>query len=77
MDHLNAYDIYAGVHYPVPVHLQPAYKGRIRTATSMRVTESLSQEVLSLPIYPEVETQQLYEVVQALKHFVPKDGKRG
>lgn len=77
MDHLKAQDIHAGIHYPMPVHLQPAYKGRIRTATSMRVTESLSQEVLSLPIYPELEIQQLNEVVQALKHFAPKDGMRG
>lgn len=77
LDHLKAHDIHAGVHYPMPVHLQPAYKGRIRTATSMRVTESLSQEVLSLPIYPELETQQLNEVVQAIKHFVTKDDKRG
>jgi dTDP-4-amino-4,6-dideoxygalactose transaminase len=70
MDHLKAHDIYAGVHYPMPVHLQPAYKDRIRTASSMRVTESLAQEVLSLPIYPELQTQQLFEVVAALKHFV-------
>ena len=77
MDYLKAHDIQAGVHYPVPVHLQPAYKGRIRTTTSMRVTESLSREVLSLPIYPELETQQLNKIVQVLKNFVPKDEKRG
>ncbi|MFA6014043.1 MAG: DegT/DnrJ/EryC1/StrS family aminotransferase [Gallionellaceae bacterium] len=77
MEHLKEHGIHAGIHYPMPVHLQPAYKGRIRTATSMRVTESLSQEVLSLPIYPELEIQQLNEVVQALKHFAAKDGLRG
>lgn len=59
------------------VHLQPAYKGRIRTAKSMRVTESLSREVLSLPIYPELEAKQLDEVVHAIKHLVLKDAKRG
>lgn len=74
MDHLKAHDIHAGIHYPMPVHLQPAYKGRIRTATSMRVTESLSQEVLSLPIYPELEAKQLDEVVQAIRRFVSKEG---
>lgn len=76
MDYLNAHDIHAGVHYPVPVHLQPAYKGRIRTTTSMRVTESLSREVLSLPIYPELETQQLNEVVRVIKQAISKDQKR-
>lgn len=77
MDHMKSYDIHAGVHYPVPVHLQPAYKGRIRTATSMRVTEALAQEVLSLPLYPEFETQQLDEVAQALKYFVSKEAEHG
>ena len=76
MDHLKTHDIHAGIHYPMPVHLQPAYKGRIRTAGSMRVSESLSQEVLSLPIYPELETKQLNEVAQTIKQFASKVGKR-
>ena len=54
MDHLKRHDIYPGIHYPVPVHLQPAYMGRIRTALSMDVTERLANEVLSLPMYPEL-----------------------
>lgn len=77
MSHLKAHNIHAGIHYPMPVHLQPAYKGRVRTARSMEVTERLSKEVLSLPMYPELETQQLNEVVQAFKHFVLMGGKRG
>jgi dTDP-4-amino-4,6-dideoxygalactose transaminase len=67
LDHLKARDIHAGVHYPMPVHLQPAYQGRIRTSQSMRVTEALAREVLSLPIYPELEAQQVREVAQAIK----------
>lgn len=77
MDHLKAHEIHAGIHYPVPVHLQPAYKGRIRTAKSMRITEALCREVLSLPMYPELETQQLHRIVAALKGFVPKNAARG
>lgn len=77
MDYLREHDIHAGIHYPMPVHLQPAYQGRIRTATAMRITESLAQEVLSLPIYPELEIRQLNEVVQELKHFATKEDKRG
>lgn len=67
MDHLKAHDIHAGIHYPVPVHLQPAYKGRIRTARSMGVTERLSNEVLSLPMYPELSTEMADQVVAATK----------
>lgn len=77
VEHLKAHDIQAGIHYPVPVHLQPAYKGRIRTAASMSVTERIAEEVLSLPMYPELEDQQLSEVVQTLKHFTPVDQKHG
>ncbi len=67
MGHLKSRDIHPAIHYPVPIHCQAAYQGRIRTATSMEVTESLAQEVLSLPLYPEFGTQQLSEVVKALK----------
>lgn len=77
MDHLKAHDIHAGIHYPMPVHLQPAYKGRIRTARAMEVTEKLADEVLSLPMYPELEMQQLNEIVQAIRGFVPEGGKHG
>ena len=76
IDHLKAQDIHPGIHYPVPIHCQSAYQGRIRTARSMEVTESLAHEVLSLPLYPEFESQQLNEVAQALKRFVSKGGVR-
>ena len=69
MEHLKQLGIQAGIHYPVPVHLQPAYKGRIRTALTMRCTESLVDEVLSLPLYPELGPEQIDEVVRALKSF--------
>jgi dTDP-4-amino-4,6-dideoxygalactose transaminase len=75
IEHLKANDIQVGIHYPMPVHLQPAYKNRIRTAENMSVTEKLAEEVLSLPMYPELENQQLNEVVQALKNFVARDTK--
>jgi dTDP-4-amino-4,6-dideoxygalactose transaminase len=67
MDYLKSLDIHAGIHYPVPIHFQAAYQGRIRTATSMEVTESIAQEVISLPLYPEFGSQHLSEVVKAVK----------
>ena len=70
IDHLKAQNIHPGIHYPEPIHLQPAYRGRIRVATSMRVTESLSREVLSLPLYPEFENQQLNDVVLSCERFM-------
>lgn len=72
IDHLAVNDIHAGIHYPVPVHLQPAYAGRIATATSMKVTEHLAHEVVSLPIYPELENYQLEKIVRVIKDFTLK-----
>lgn len=67
MDHLKAHDIHAAVHYPMPVHLQPAYKGRIRTAQDMSATERLAAEVLSLPMYPELSSNEIAQVIKAVK----------
>jgi dTDP-4-amino-4,6-dideoxygalactose transaminase len=76
VEHLKAHDVHAGVHYPMPVHLQPAYKGRVRTAESMRVTESLCHEVLSLPMYPELRIEQLDAVVRAVRSLGLPEGRR-
>jgi dTDP-4-amino-4,6-dideoxygalactose transaminase len=72
IEHLKAQGVHAGVHYPMPVHLQPAYKGRIRTAASMEVTESLRALVLSLPMYPELRIEQLEVVANAVGSLVPE-----
>lgn len=63
--HLQARGIAAGIHYPVPTHLQPAYHGRVRCAGSMRTTEDLSKRILSLPLYPELTEEMQQQVIQA------------
>lgn len=73
MSYLQEINIQTTVHYPLPIHLQPAYKNRIQTASVMSVTERLSQEVLSLPIYPEFQTKHLDEVVKAINNFAIKN----
>lgn len=67
IDQLKVCDIHVGIHYPVPVHLQPAYRGRIRTAHSMEVTEAIAREVVSLPMYPEMSIEMVGLVASALK----------
>lgn len=60
-DDLRSYLRDAGVgtliHYPVPVHLQPAYHDRIPVIGEMPVTERLAGEIVSLPIYPELSDE--------------------
>jgi dTDP-4-amino-4,6-dideoxygalactose transaminase len=57
----------SGVHYPVPVHLQPAYAGRIALGPSRCVeTERAAAEVLSLPLWPVMTDEQVAHVCGAL-----------
>jgi len=69
LDYLLSKGIQAGVHYPVPVHLQPAYKGRILSASDMSVTESLAGRILSLPMYPELPIQDAEKIIDTIKSF--------
>jgi len=68
MTHLKARDIQAAIHYPMPVHRQPAYAGRIR-CSAMPVTEALTETVLSLPMYPELSDTDQSTVIAAIREF--------
>lgn len=57
------------IHYPVPVHLQPAYAGRIRGSDNLPETEKASREILSLPIFPELTSEEADAVVNAVRAF--------
>jgi dTDP-4-amino-4,6-dideoxygalactose transaminase len=75
IEHLRQNNIYPGIHYPIPIHLQPAYVGRVRTTSSMSVTERLAEEVISLPIYPELKIQELNKVVHSIKEYFQQSEK--
>jgi dTDP-4-amino-4,6-dideoxygalactose transaminase len=56
------------IHYPMPIHLQPAYRGRIAIgATGLAETERAANEILSLPMYPQLADAQVDRVVAALR----------
>lgn len=58
----------SGIHYPAPVHLQPAYDGRVAMGpTGLAQTERASREVLSLPLYPELTDEQVARVCAVLR----------
>ena len=57
-----------GIHYPVPVHRQPAYLGRVALGpAACRATEAASAEILSLPLYPELTDAQVAQVIEAVR----------
>ena len=66
--HLANRGILAGIHYPVPVHAQPAYEGRCTTGDLAR-TEAISGRILSIPLYPELTFRQRDRTVAALQNF--------
>jgi dTDP-4-amino-4,6-dideoxygalactose transaminase len=59
--------IACGIHYPIPVHLQEAYRFLGHRKGSFPVAERCAEEFLSLPMYPELTTMQLGAVVHELK----------
>jgi dTDP-4-amino-4,6-dideoxygalactose transaminase len=63
---LQAREIQTGIHYPIPVHMQKAYQEFGFGAGDLPVTENVSAELLSLPMFPELERSQVEEVCDAL-----------
>ena len=62
--------IQTGIHYPYPIHLMPAYAFLGYQAGSLPVTEQLAGEILSLPLYPEIEDEQIMRVCDELNALV-------
>jgi len=64
---MNDMGIGAGIHYPVPVHLQKAYKDLGYGEGDFPVSEDHAKRMISLPVYPEITREQQDAVVSALK----------
>jgi dTDP-4-amino-4,6-dideoxygalactose transaminase len=66
---LNTEGIQTGIHYPVPVHLQPAYADLRYPQGAFPHSELAATQVLSLPLYPELSAQGIAQVTEAVKRF--------
>jgi dTDP-4-amino-4,6-dideoxygalactose transaminase len=62
--------IQTGIHYAVPVHLQPAYSDLGYARHSLPESEKAANEVLSLPLYPEMTDDQIETVARAVLEAV-------
>ncbi|HYM34139.1 MAG TPA: DegT/DnrJ/EryC1/StrS family aminotransferase, partial [Steroidobacteraceae bacterium] len=67
---LNRSGIGAGIHYPIPLHRQPAYARSGHGETSLPITDAVASRVISLPIYPEMTAQQVGRVATTLREVV-------
>jgi dTDP-4-amino-4,6-dideoxygalactose transaminase len=66
---LQAQGVQTGLHYPIPVHLQKAHADLGYRAGDFPQSEAAANEVLSLPIYPEMTTSQVGQVVAAMEQI--------
>ncbi|HZH30345.1 MAG TPA: DegT/DnrJ/EryC1/StrS family aminotransferase [Pyrinomonadaceae bacterium] len=67
--HLAAAGVQTGIHYPVPVHLQPAYASLGHRAGDFPEAERQAARLLSLPMFPELTGAQIEHVAEALRSF--------
>lgn len=75
--HLHARGVGTLVHYPVPVHLQPAFAGRLAAPGSLPQTEAAAREVVSLPMFPQMTDGQIRSVVSGVLSWDPEPSVRG
>jgi dTDP-4-amino-4,6-dideoxygalactose transaminase len=69
MQHLKEKGIDCGIHYPIPLHLQPAYKHLGYKEGDFPVAENAAKEILSIPLYPELTEEQKEYIVENISEF--------
>jgi dTDP-4-amino-4,6-dideoxygalactose transaminase len=67
--YLNDHHIFTGIHYPIPCHFQKAYKTLYRKGVKLPVSEHLADEILSLPMYAELEENQVEYISRKIRDF--------
>ncbi len=66
---LNERGIQTGIHYPIPIHLQPAYRNLGYRKGSFPIAETLANQIISLPLFPGMREEEVETVVHAFKEF--------
>lgn len=68
---LREKNIGASIHFPVPIHLQPAYS-HLEGRDTLLETEKAAEHILTLPMYPELSASDISQIIQAIEEFVSK-----
>ncbi len=66
-NYLQEQGIGSMIYYPIPLHQQPVYKGLGYQANQLPIVERVCQEVLSIPLFPELSPEQQNQVITAIK----------
>ncbi len=75
MAHLKDAGIGTGIHYPIPLHLQKAYRALNYSEGDLPVTEGAASSIVSLPMFPNLTQAQQARVVEAVRAFVESKEK--
>lgn len=67
--YLSHHGITTVIHYPIPIHLQPAYKSLGFNKGSFPVTEAAAKRILSLPMFPELTDREIHYVASTIRRF--------
>jgi dTDP-3-amino-3,4,6-trideoxy-alpha-D-glucose transaminase len=68
-EHLGGSNVASAIHYPTPIHLQPAYAGTASNPGELPVSERLATESCSLPIFPSITDEELARIASAVSSF--------
>jgi dTDP-4-amino-4,6-dideoxygalactose transaminase len=67
IEYLKVNQVQALIHYPIPVNRQNAFTGQKNEDFS--VSDSFTSEIMSIPLYPDIETSSLHKIVQLINGF--------
>lgn len=70
--HLREQGVGTGIHYPIPLHLQPAFGSLDYKEGDFPISESIAQKVISLPMYPELPVAHQEYVAEQVRNFYQK-----
>lgn len=70
--HLNEQDIPCGIYYPIPLHLQKAYRDDRYLESDFKVTNQLVKQVISLPMHTELDDEQIDYITNSVINFVTR-----
>ena len=66
---LKSQGIFTGIHYPIPIHLQKAMDFLRYQPGDLPVTERVVSQILSLPMYAEIEDEEIKYIAESIKTF--------
>ena len=67
--HLNSRDVETGIHYPHPIHRQPAWRDTFGDYPTLPRAEQAAREILSLPVHPDLTDAEVERVANTVVRF--------